>query len=766
MTNFFSLKAGDFGIVLSFFDIISGKIESFGKIKEKIKDIFPKTEFYLGWGNYDLIAISKVIRNFTSISQLGFFNNVHGSKFCLGFGWNEISNNIGTNEPVNTYQKMPLMGVTFVKIQNYLIHRYGFSIESAVINWINTELRKFALEEQNTSINIIGSWGWSEIIIIFHSDSYEKIKKCILKLRELPKSELEILQKDNDNKGHVLSTTFTNVGFEFDLLSKEKELVTSKLDLIKGNIIPKIYICCKPGHMNSVKKTITTSFNNDLCVEALFGKDDLLIEFTSVYPTKDFIKNMMDFVKIDKNTSSIHSIATEILFDSSLCEGPNRAIKGEERSAPTEYAFSSIEIDNALKNLPDDIPENLKITTRNMFSLYNSCISNRFIYDSFVDMRSFMEGILRRTENAKNISSLKEIIDFLKGTFKVFELGFRNRYYASYPVSEINDPTLEYKGGIQRLLTAIGYLQRATHYKLKTNERNYEYKGFCVIGNTEKILSSYRIGGILQVNTDHLFYPEKLFQLWHEDGHAFFIDEKIENKPEIKREEKLILIKCKNEEEKKELKILIKDIFSDIFAYRYGFNKNLDLFINSFWADFKRSPGNMIKDKQKLILSLTFHFTRMVLIHFHNMDRNDLRVGNTVPQNSIEKATKQFINYYGKEFKETQNESFLEGITDYVSELWNITGKFTIYFKEIENKISPSPIKPLNMEHFNDIFRDGCIPEEIDDPNHLIAKICNHSLGNKDKSKKTEDELFKPSTAIMLSLWHQAVKDKKIFKYD
>jgi len=114
------------------------------------------------------------------------------------------------------------------------------------------------------------------------------------------------------------------------------------------------------------------------------------------------------------------------------------------------------EIDGLLKQLM--VPRVVSDRVLNAIALYNDGIRDNFLFGSFLELGPYVHRIQRCLEQALKPDHICEPAGLalqLSSMVDNFELGWRNRHHGGWRLGEVSDTNLEFKGGVQQLVSAF-----------------------------------------------------------------------------------------------------------------------------------------------------------------------------------------------------------------------------------------------------------------------------------------------------------------------
>jgi len=258
--------------------------------------------------------------------------------------------------------------------------------------------------------------------------------------------------------------------------------------------------------------------------------------------------------------------------------------------------------------LKEKVPNSIVIGLTRIFSLFDSCIMDRFICDSFIDMYPFMQrlrdiidtleeeknepGIFSFTASNAGVNGQKEkillqearqryfqwpLVKVFHEAIQHFYRGYMNRYLSSYPMMDKNETGIDFSGRLHRILSATTGMQNLLLDDLNCHLK----KGFNVIGTYPHIRIHRGSFNISESNVFHLFQPEIFYSIYHEIMHTFIHS----NSLKYLRMKLNELIKMAPDDlpphRSEDTSVLIQEIVGDVFLLKNSFYKDFSLY--SFW---------------------------------------------------------------------------------------------------------------------------------------------------------------------------------------
>lgn len=537
--------------------------------------------------------------------------------------------------------------------------------------------------KDNLQIIILRSITWSELTIVFFSTSYNLIARFLLEIRSLRIGELEKILRTADERapfrkditdwdflvnlftkriGNVVGiesvlkkyidapvfmNSTTTLGFRFELFERNKSEQHIKSIDEEDKIYPFCRFLAEPARLgtaieNIVGKPLNKSLDSILLCA---GRGDFVYPIWEKHSninsehlsmpisTKEFVKIVAD--EFRRKGSEKYMTDVNII----ICKEPGSIFQkreqldqlfhetGERNSSFRQHLIDFVvDVDKIRKQIYQPmksatLPKVVTLRIINAIALYNEGIQDEFLFSNFLELHPYVEKLLTIVDDiARDNASYSDISELLNRNIDIFEKAWRNRFRATWRLGEITDFNLEFKGGIQQIVSAL----------------DGAYKAVCSVlgmpGSIAVVSSSPRISSTemsIELNYFDIFQPE-FFAARASHESACYKYKEIST-PEIckgiKREDIDYLITEEITRLKEELPKyaewfdldvtplsaeLFKKIFADMCALRFTFLDNLDLFVfwyrNVFITDpiaWKIQDGASSTKKQSLMDFLT-----------------------------------------------------------------------------------------------------------------------------------------------------------------
>ncbi len=552
-------------------------------------------------------------------------------------------------------KKYPLMGMTSLKVNNSLLVGTGGKLIDLILRKIQAILAKHQKKQGDFAYLINHSFSWHELTITFFSNNYKIIKDIVFELRALTFHDLSgvasqfnitpLFERIKDDcllseqlkderaedrtqyieNAHLFVHTNTIFGYDLDLLLKYPEApIPEEKDFglyVKWDI--------KPGHLSAFIKDLNEAvkkagieINLDKA-KITAGKGDyaLQLEQNSI----GLFLQLMDAIKTHKLMGHVRKMATVPEF-STVIQEPERYVSLEKHYLFHDelgaYSFDAQVISEARAELKAlMVPKIIRERVTNMFVMYNDGIHDPVLFGYFIELRAFLNEVLDliKSFRSQQIVMVATIVRQMEKVIQIFEHGYKNRFGQSYLMNEITDYNIEFKGGIQQLISAYdGAYKSQTALLGERIGRSVAY----VAGDPNTLSDILSVG----LNYFHLFQPE-LFATaaTHEASH--FLIERLEGSREEGEElrrmidlHKKLIAQHKKEDGDVPINQAIQYFLTDITTLYIGFNSNFEQFFYWHWVYFLQWLGSyQVNGKIHKVIMEGF-MARMLLIdyYFHN----------------------------------------------------------------------------------------------------------------------------------------------------
>ena len=442
--------------------------------------------------------------------------------------------------------RKPLFGMTQLKLNNSLLIGSGTDFLRAVITYIK-DLREEGLKGTKTELVILESYSWHEVTLLFFSTAYAPIERFVLTLLNKTVSDLvdssagparQLFEPDRSLLGtaapnrvksaHLFSHGESHLGFDFRLFCNPKSSRWSAIDRSDEMQLLTSW-AVKPGHLHAALKALGREASEGVPITS--GKADFI--FPKLLPrnrpagspsrTVDVLR---DYVTVGRTPSLSKHVVRRSSVTFTLSEKnripatsqPRHASFGAKRRP---LSFSIREISSLKKSLGRlRTPKILSQQLLNMFANFNDGILDHHLYGYFLQLRPFMEDIQHLVSDWASHDSVQPYnyggwCKLLERWVRNFERAHRNRFHNGSHLSDVTDFSLEFKGGIQQLVTAFDGAFKAIA-RVLGNESLFVH----VAGDPGVFSTGFEV----QLNYFHIFQPEMLVAVAaHEAGNGLWM---------------------------------------------------------------------------------------------------------------------------------------------------------------------------------------------------------------------------------------------------
>ncbi len=683
------LSIDDKGIAISFFRVPPG-------LERSTAGILGKNSFiYKVFGHWDFIIIREFDDELCTATVSPEIKAVDIYDI-LCYQWKGIGNEISVlKEP------KPFLGICFAKINPESQSISGIKAEQYFIRESITIAQRY-----NGAVNIIplGTLGWAEVILLILADDFSHIINSVRDIRQIKDPKLV--------ETSIATSTLTVPGVSCIGGSVPPSLQFEGIDV-------RLLVSCKPGKYGDVINRMSSIFNKS---NLGAGAHDLLFEACKLDSFTDYVNQL--WKAREDLAEHIYWTSTEMSIDLTDIEIPvpkatlaprldqkNRTELGNELIQLSELNYLKLNFPTSYQRLVEAIRQ------------YNAYSSDRRIAHSFKDLTRFVQDmviVLKDREKEITIYSVEPIIDILL-------FAMQQRYEATYSdIPVVGNITPGCKGGAHRSFLATEYICHSLLENWAANEAVPIWNGFTVFGYTNDY---HRYdGGAINLSIDCIFHPEKWWGLFHECGHEYGAHLKIIDRSDIQE-----ILRTRLGYRKPEQEEFVWEIFSEIFAYSFGFGRhNWEVCLESTWKYLELHP----RYKERL----NNYFSRFLLVKLYDEISNK---GNPFQskESLYEKCTeiKAEIGKYSTSILTMDTEVFHE-IVDMISEFKPILEVFHQLLDPMEKTFAKMSQTDYTGLISGKVITKTIKPECI---NELIIRFM-----------KDNNLAFRTRVALILSLWN------------
>ena len=397
---------------------------------------------------------------------------------------------------------------------------------------------------------IVESYSWHEITIALFSNSYDLIVQYLADLRETALKELDVLPtesllasclagpaRDQElREAHLFADSETTLGFDASLLSLKQ---IDRLAQIEESDCIELFSrwFVKPGHSAEANALLAPSREERL--RMALGRGDLV---EASLPNSTTRKELTHYI----GRFHLHELENVVLHRYTVAMTPSLPLDRKPVPSTNHPNFTEriknlrIEVER-LRDLEDSLrsrgtPKILALRVLNMFANFNDGLLDRNLYPFFAELLPFMEDVLNHVARAARgyMGDVGAWCTDLQRITQNFELAYRNRFHNSHRLGEITDFNVDFKGGIQQLVTAFDGAFKAIA---------------SVVGNSHSFVSVSGEPGVFsttyetRLNYFHVFQPEAFLTVAaHEAAWCCFKGTPTQMSAEVRKE----LVEVKN----------------------------------------------------------------------------------------------------------------------------------------------------------------------------------------------------------------------------
>ncbi len=401
---------------------------------------------------------------------------------------------------------LPLFGICQLKLNWGALLGSGMDLLHGVVVAIRGAFESHRQKNGRPfQLFIAESYSWHEITLLMTGVAYRDMIEFVVRLREMTGSDLRDLinlfiagprtnmtpkivdslrtrvenalqnslvneltatrqdwPEDHREHNPVFEASTTTLGFQLELFSaiaeKEEEICDRYLELIPEDdvVVPHCRWFTQAGHIAHSLDSLKGFINSD---DLLFcaGKGDFVLPDPTRTPTRDFIPyfvklrlNLRDnrHVRASYSTIAVPRERPKVLSDERYHIDLHQDVIRPLLVTHTEVA----EFDRLLKEMGTAKPVSERL--ENLLANYNDGLGDPLLFGFFLELRQLILWLMEQPAIARGQSTTEGFMRYLTGVADAFDRAYRNRFYTGYRMNEITDFNLEFKGGIQQLVSA------------------------------------------------------------------------------------------------------------------------------------------------------------------------------------------------------------------------------------------------------------------------------------------------------------------------
>ncbi len=542
-------QVGKRRIKITFFRVRSGfESEVVSNIREKLENVQNRGfRIFKVFGHFDLILI------YEPKGQLlfqGVIPHVLSSIVFECFTW-QLPGEDG--KPKETFDfsrlKKPLLGIIFSKIKPSVFQEFKADVD----------LEFMKLFSENKNISALGSFGWSDSVVLVS-------ERSIVKLVERMDGIAGLYVRGENTLEKLALKTYSFISVNFDDCNKildnySKPEVSIKQDPMK-EVFAKLDVSCRPESFQKISESCEKTFETKPIFS--FRENDIVMEIKM----SDWASFLIKLIKFRRKfKKELFSTRVHICYSSPSFP--------PEVTKPKMLEPCNIEIDSFLNIIPED--DFGRVLLDGFYTL-NQCAQNELVTEEIRCLVPFAQTLIK-----EHLSGLKRK-DF-DNLLQLFQTAIDQRLVDAYVGTENTRFGFKYhQGGIQKVLTAVEVIPRT----LLSGTREM-WKGFVVIGSAPDYRHDLDI-----INLPGKFWrdPTAWWGLFHETGHVYALYKPAFSDDILERFTTDLSIVTRTPDgdyevgEKSDSGDCIRyflEIVADAFDYRYGFILQEDSYIKTVW---------------------------------------------------------------------------------------------------------------------------------------------------------------------------------------
>ena len=483
--------------------IPGSEIEVARKIEEALSHQKNKFRIYRLFGNYDILVLFETPDMFQKgLGQAGVIPGITGSREFLCYSWQTSKNEGDSKTSFFTLSsfKHPLIAFSSFKINPLLNFKFGIEAESSFVSY---------LKHTKPQIHVLGTFGWSECILIYNSNSFEKLLDG---MEDIISTIIEYSEPGRGIKrGSVAEKTLTMIGHDIEVSDpRTKSFILPLPERLRKQRLQAFFkIACKPRAMEILITKAIARFNikRDK-IKVRLGAFDLEFEIPldTVQTLNDLLTELDGYRK--DNYGNLIRTYTDIRYEGYLEKDESSNV--DDDSKETVYIPPYVDLSNR------EAATILKIGSTGeeiVKTIYwcNNFIENDLLTEMYEDILLSVEQLKRHALRYKgNVHHNRELIIRLsKLQYALYE-----RAQGAYVgIEEVPLGSVPFSAGIQRILKG---LEVFPHTILKRFGK--KWLGYCIAGYvTERYEHSV---DIILVPTEVAFKSDQHWGITHEAMHA------------------------------------------------------------------------------------------------------------------------------------------------------------------------------------------------------------------------------------------------------
>ncbi len=604
-------------------------------VKNAINDL--GAECLVSFNEYDLIGLIpcslKEVKEETWQPYEPFLRE-YDEVLC--FSWEKLT------KPLDSVVKAgAAITISFLKIDEDLLRIFGVNIELEFVRWFN----KFLNRKNKDSIKatIYGTFGWTELVVIWATPTFEVVANELVNLRNLKAKELSLKTKDiTPSSLDLLNHSIITASHSLPCVRSGESVYDLPEEVNKDAILnASIFVVAASNSDAKVAEFIRShpQFSKEFHVLTSFGYYDLVVEPQSKTTTLSQIINLLSALR-NLGPETIFSTNVHIgspIIASTLPDSPGVVGNGStgisKRDTTIKDAEALYEIVETLRNFEAEIGNPLlKFSSLlyKMLARYYTSSSINELRGLNQDLGVFLDEIILEADLLVRNSSqlpvitphLRRIYDSFETAHQLFQYAFDQRVSGAQVgmVNTTSKVTNIRSAGIQRILTAA----RGVPNKLLWEFEEYGplWKGFVVFGFENEVLK--KDFGIMNIPAASLFDPAEWWSLGHEAGHDFAEILELLSRPDVLSLIEKAEANCKNAPDwpgnnvfqtREELEDVVEELIAEAFSFQFACNKDWDIYRDLVWSYLEE----YLEGRQSIERGIGY-ILRSVFVYFYHIE--------------------------------------------------------------------------------------------------------------------------------------------------
>lgn len=417
----------------------------------------------------------------------------------------------------------PLFAVSLLKLNNSLLIGCG----SALLRQAVLRIKELSSHYSGLDVIILESYSWHEITLLVFGSSYRDITRFTTDVKESQLSQLGgealalcnaqslLAARERHRSGwrgcgeaHVFADSDTVLGFDFRIFDKDKDKREKPLARVDKTdeieILSRWFI--KPGHLGKARAVLVENHETRLA----FGRGDLLANPMTMdeQGQRKPLTNTADCLRVFVDASCDSRLAGHVLQRHTtmlaaarpdLEEVPEDHICFTDSLKQLHFTIQQLAaIEDGLRKR--GTPKILALKVLNMYANFNDGLLDRNLYGFFAELLPFMLDLDAAVRSEHVLApDTTQWSWMLQRRLENFELAYRNRFYNSHRLGEVADFNVDFKGGIQQLVSAFD-----AAYKAIASAVGDDHSFVSVTGEPAVFSTPFET----RLNYFHVFQPE------------------------------------------------------------------------------------------------------------------------------------------------------------------------------------------------------------------------------------------------------------------